>query len=1390
MISLHLTQTQKAVIAVLSLFDSISAEVLTEYTLLLLGTPQGTLGDALAKLTAEGVIVRTKGVYSLGEKAARAECFHCGREFALVGLLDQTADAKRWKSITSNYYWSGKLDEDVLIPRRILAAVYSGDITTYRSILALEEGKNAAWKARWTGVVETAWLRILGGQTEFPEGLSPVFYPEIFGVVAANAFLAGENPAAAVNDLLKSAEYESEIPEQVFAPYILAAVYTWQGNKDALYGWLNRTEEGEPYNLFDRHTVGMMVVFLQGCIAFSEGNWEQADTFFNEIESLLIRVVKGSFLHYQAMPILLLFLLANLRCKKTKLRTTVIREWIESFGANRIRPELFLLISHFITSTDDKFIAFDSAVTFEITTPLEALFFGLIYPKFPKAEQSPAAAESCLNAAQQASAAGYDLLAIQILGAISWQESIQKTASPILKALTRKGKGVPLWTIDAPMESWEQAFSALESLIETDTGKTKKKTKKTELVSWWICLKEAADRKNWFNVESILPRLQKRLPNGSLSNGRSVALKSLYEGKYDTLLSEQDKEIKHKLARKYTQRGLEEYDLPVEVVAELGGHPYLYRIDSDEDKDGEHIRLEKGELQIRAQKCDDDSFELYVPFSKTEDVMVRKENVGSYKVFEVSEEMRKFRATIEKFGSDGKITVPASAQDRLQGFLKKIATRYPVVGHSEALGGENITTVFGETDLYMQVILRQDVLDLALRIKPFPTENRFVEPGRGVEQSMTMLRSRQVLLQRSLMEERRIAQTFIQNLPDLEAWATGPYTWRIENLTDALAVLPQLRTTNPPVSLIWPEGEKLSITTVSNREIHLEAQTSLEHWLSVSGSITLDNGKVLQFTELLAKMVSRTGNFVQISDTQYLQLTAAMIKRLEAFQLSGTIKGSELQVSPAAVPMLSSCFNEGDEKDWKLPGVLKDRIETFREACGIKPVISGQLKGTLRNYQEEGYVWMSRLTRCGMGACLADDMGLGKTIQIIALLLERATEGPSLVVAPASVCRNWEAELARFAPTLHVKLPGGNADNCDLSQLSPRDVVICSYGLLVSREDAFCERRWNGIILDEAQAIKNHASKRKKVAQRLNGKFKIAATGTPVENRLLELWSLFDFLNPGLLGTHQTFQSKYGENRIPKALKKLVSPLLLRRLKTDVLEELPPKTEITLQVQLTEEERSAYESCRLAALESLKENSSENRIFILSQLTRLRRFCCHPSLTFPDFAGESAKMETLMELVEELRENGHRALIFSQFVDFLGIVRKEFDKREITYQYLDGSTPVSDRMQSVNHFQDGRGEFFLISLKAGGTGLNLTAANYVLLLDPWWNPAVENQAADRAHRMGQKNPVTIYRLIAADTVEEKVLDLHATKKALATDLLEGTDDTTLSTEVLMDLFKA
>ncbi|MEO0326775.1 MAG: DEAD/DEAH box helicase, partial [Myxococcota bacterium] len=461
-----------------------------------------------------------------------------------------------------------------------------------------------------------------------------------------------------------------------------------------------------------------------------------------------------------------------------------------------------------------------------------------------------------------------------------------------------------------------------------------------------------------------------------------------------------------------------------------------------------------------------------------------------------------------------------------------------------------------------------------------------------------------------------------------------------------------------------------------------------------------------------------------------------------------------------------------------------------RAAPDVDVALPEGFEGELRDYQREGYEWLSRLAHWGAGAVLADEMGLGKTIQTLALLSRRASEGPALVVAPTSVGPNWMAEAARFTPSLKTRAYRGPKREAMLADLSPGDVLVTSYDVLARDGERLAGIPLGTLVLDEAQAVKNVRTRRAQAAAGLQAGYRVALTGTPLENHLGELYSLYRIVAPGLLGSWPSFRQRYalpierdGDDATRARLAARLRPFLLRRTKDAVAPELPPRTDVVQPVELSEAERRLYEAARRDALTSLADvptsgrtkAAKEGRFAILAALTRLRRLACHPRLVDASSTVRSSKLAAFLELTDELRQSGRRALVFSQFTSHLAIVREALDLRGIDSLYLDGSTPAGKRARLVERFQEGESGLFLISLKAGGTGLNLTGADTVVHLDPWWNPATEDQASDRAHRIGQTRPVTVVRLVAQGTIEEQVLALHDQKRELADAILEGSD---------------
>ena len=446
------------------------------------------------------------------------------------------------------------------------------------------------------------------------------------------------------------------------------------------------------------------------------------------------------------------------------------------------------------------------------------------------------------------------------------------------------------------------------------------------------------------------------------------------------------------------------------------------------------------------------------------------------------------------------------------------------------------------------------------------------------------------------------------------------------------------------------------------------------------------------------------------------------------------------------------------------PGLdkLRSLVEDFD---GIPDVsLPADLNAELRGYQVRGVNWLCFLREAEMGGILADDMGLGKTLQALCAL-----EGKTLVVAPTSVLHNWASETRRFRPALSVCLYHGPKRVLD----ETADLVLTSYALLRLDQQLLIERHWDTVILDEAQAIKNPQSQVAQAAFKLRATFRMTLTGTPVENRLEELWSQFHFLNPGLLSGRRDFQDRYakpiaaGEPGAAGRLRERIRPFVLRRLKREVAPELPPRTDVTLRCTLTRDERRAYDTVRVAAQEKLvKQLGGNNVMAALEALLRLRQASCHTALLPNHDAPSSSKVELLLETLLEVIAGGHKSLVFSQWTAMLDLIEPHLMRAQIPFVRLDGST--RDRASVVAAFQAEDGPpVFLISLKAGGTGLNLTEADHVFLVDPWWNPAVEDQAADRAHRIGQDKPVMVYRMVAEDTVEERILLLQDRKRELA-----------------------
>jgi hypothetical protein len=667
-------------------------------------------------------------------------------------------------------------------------------------------------------------------------------------------------------------------------------------------------------------------------------------------------------------------------------------------------------------------------------------------------------------------------------------------------------------------------------------------------------------------------------------------------------------------------------------------------------------------------------------------------------------------------------------------------------------------------------------------------------PGQGRRDILRTEDGRVIQLQRNLQAERARADALVARL-DVAPWMTAPYRYRSTDVEQALDVLLGLHDVGDEVNVEWSDDSEQTLVrraSSGSLRVRLESRGRL---FGLQGEIELD-GQSAPLSDVMAAL-GRGERWLKLGPGSFARIEAKLRQALEAMgRVSTPGRGGGAQLPSATAAHLQDLLGddvilEGDREYAALLGRV-------RAAATREPDTPKDLQCTLRSYQREGYHWLTRLASWCAGAVLADEMGLGKTVQTLAVLLDRAELGPALVVAPTSVCGGWLTEAKRFAPTLNV-IPYRGPDRTDLLHSVGRGtVLVASYAVMSLDVAALAEVGFATLVVDEAQFVKNPGTRRAAALRRLRADWALALTGTPLENHLGELWSIFHIVSPGLLGGWSHFRDRYaapierqGDRAALQTLRRHVRPFLLRRTKAEVAPELPPRTEVVRPVVLTAPERKLYEAVRRRVLDSCLGGTEEDQRFeLLAAITKLRLLACHPRLADPTSSLPSAKLEEALELIADLLADGQRALVFSQFTRHLAIVREALDQRGVDYLYLDGSTPPVKRSQLVASWQEGGQSLFLLSMKAGGTGLNLMGADLVIHLDPWWNPAVEDQATDRTHRIGQTRPVTVIRLISQETIEEAVVELHETKRELARNVLEGARAAAaLSTDELVDLIR-
>lgn len=596
---------------------------------------------------------------------------------------------------------------------------------------------------------------------------------------------------------------------------------------------------------------------------------------------------------------------------------------------------------------------------------------------------------------------------------------------------------------------------------------------------------------------------------------------------------------------------------------------------------------------------------------------------------------------------------------------------------------------------------------------------------------------------------------------------------------------------------------------------HVSVGVSLEGEL-LELTLQSEEMPVDQLVDILSRY-DRRKKYYRLKNGSFVDLSDEGIRTLGRLKQELQITDASLKDGKAEIPRYRAMYLDSSLKENS--GLALQKNKSFRSLVrNMKTVedndfeIPGELDNILRGYQKQGFLWIKTLKANGFGGILADDMGLGKTLQVIAFLLSEWKESgenpgrPWLIVCPASLVYNWKSELERFAPALPVYTAAGNVKEREellkRVEAQGKGVVITSYDLL--RRDILLYEKMSFAceVIDEAQFIKNHSTQASRAVKQVSAGFRLALTGTPVENRLSELWSIFDFLMPGFLFAYGRFREELetpvvtgGDEEAAERLHRMIRPFVLRRLKKDVLTDLPDKIEKNMVAVLEDEQSSLYDAHVQRLLAVLSKQTEQEfagkQIQVLAELTKLRQICCDPGLLFEGYAGGSAKMQLCLELIRNAAEGGHKVLLFSQFTSMLERLKQELVKEDISFYALDGSTPKLKRLELVESFNKDETQVFCISLKAGGTGLNLTAADIVIHFDPWWNVAVQNQATDRAHRIGQQNVVTVYKLIAKGTIEEKIVSLQEKKKELADKILGGEEMgmASFTKEELMDILR-
>jgi superfamily II DNA or RNA helicase len=932
---------------------------------------------------------------------------------------------------------------------------------------------------------------------------------------------------------------------------------------------------------------------------------------------------------------------------------------------------------------------------------------------------------------------------------------------------------------------WELALEALAEFAGEDTqARAGRQTPgPVERLQWQLRLEPKG---GW----TIFPLYFK---SGAARVGREVAIQNLVTGSHPYLRDVDRAVLAHAEADPYSRYGRRSRMTPMllkpTALLALVGH------DSVVDAEGKPLQVLRGEGELRAEALPSGAtrVSLHPPELAQNDLVAISQPPDQVVIYERTPELSRLAHLL----TSGALEVPPSGAKRLGEVLGQVGRRVRVgAGEDVQLSGELVPA---ETRLAFLCRWSGERLEVRLRAVPLGLEGPQALPGRGPAQMVAVLDGRPLRTERHLEAERRAREALLIAAPGVGALPWEDDNVTLEGLPGAYDFLTEVGALPEQARLLaWPDGKRLPVPrSVGIEGLRVRVSGSGGKLLS-SIDVEVDTTLVVGFQQLLASQA--TGRFVHVDDHTVLALTEELRRRVEGFSGLGKLGKQGLVFEPVLLPRLMELSEDAGTRT--LDAASKKRVAALEQALATNVSVPRGFAAELRDYQREGFVWLARLGEAELGACLADDMGLGKTVQTLALLAHRAKAGPALVLTPTSVVGTWLSETQRFAPRLNVTLLAESGDRAAvIAAAGPHDVLVASYGVLVTESEALCARRFETVVFDEAHAIKNAGTQRSQAAAQLNAGFRVALTGTPIENHLGELWSLMRAVVPGLLGSEREFNLRFVEpiaggkrDRLAE-LRLRLRPFLLRRTKAEVLDELPERSETTLLVTPTPAERAYYEALRRKVEERLATQrdapTGSARVEILAEIMRLRQVAVDPRLLDPKHGPPGAKLDVLAERVLALHEEGHQPLIFTQFLGSLARIEERLVQEGLKVLTLDGSLSAKERTKRVAAFQAGDADAFVMSLHAGGTGVTLTAADYVFHVDPWWNPAVEDQATGRAHRIGQKRPVHVYRLVTAGTIEEKILALHGSKKRMAGDLLEGLDDAKkLDLETLRGLLSA